>query len=161
MSAEENGAPRQRRQDLARRLWEKKAVSAEENSAVIRRWIKEVWSEGNLTTLAELVGPGYANYGRVLTPEEAGRGVLALRTAFPDLQRTVDDLIVQDDKVVARTTFRGTHCGEYLGVAATGKQMTWNGITIYRLADGKLAEEWPVSDRISLGQQLGLTLRPE
>ena len=67
----------------------------------------------------------------------------------------VEDLIAEDDKVVARWTARCTHQGEFMGVAPTGRQVTMGGTSIYRFADGKLAEEWKHWDALGLFQQLG------
>lgn len=89
-------------------------------------------------------------------------GVAAIRmslapyvTAFPDLHFTVDDEVATKDKVAVRWTARGTHHGELEGVAATGRPVTFTGIDIYRLADGKIVEGWTSYDRLAVLQQIG------
>lgn len=78
-----------------------------------------------------------------------------MNAAFPDLERTIDDLFAVDDKVVARWTARGTHDGELMGVPPSGVVATSSGITVFRMADGRIAEEWSVSDMLGLLQQIG------
>jgi predicted ester cyclase len=76
-------------------------------------------------------------------------------TAFPDMHYTVEDLIAEGDKVVCRWTVRATHQGEFMGVPATGKVVTWTGISITRFAGGKDVEDWESFDMLGLMQQLG------
>jgi steroid delta-isomerase-like uncharacterized protein len=75
--------------------------------------------------------------------------------AFPDLNRPVDDLIAEGDKVVARWRAEGTHTGSFQGVPPTGRRASITGITIFRLRDGKIVEEWGESDMLGLLQQVG------
>lgn len=83
---------------------------------------------------------------------------LRRNAAFPDWKVTVDDIIAEGDKVVARATGQGTHCGEYMGILPTGKVVKVSWIAIYRVANGKLAEHWQHIDELGLRQQLGATL---
>ena len=78
-----------------------------------------------------------------------------LRQAFPDLQVTVEDVIAEGDKVVARNTVTGTHQGEYLGLPPTGRSIAYNEIFIFRFANGRIAETWGVVDVFSQLRQLG------
>ena len=80
--------------------------------------------------------------------------------AFPDLRATVDDIFGEEDRVVARFTVHGTHTGNLMGIAATGRQVTWTGINIYRIAGGKIAEEWFNEDTLGMMQQLGAIPTP-
>ena len=89
--------------------------------------------------------------GAELLKEVFGR----LSRAFPDLHITVEDLIAEGDKVVARDTVTGTHLGEYMGLPPTGKSVTYNEIFICRFADGRIAETWGVVDVLSQLRQLG------
>ena len=89
--------------------------------------------------------------GPELLKEVFGR----LHRAFPDLHITVEDLIAEGDKVVARDTVTGTHQGEYMGLSPTGKSITYNEIVICRFADGRIAETWGVVDVLSQLRQLG------
>ena len=75
---------------------------------------------------------------------------------FPDLHFTIDDMVVEGDRVVVRWTFNGTHKGEFMGVPPTNKKITAWGIEIYRVVDGKFVESWERFDDLGLMQQLGL-----
>ena len=89
--------------------------------------------------------------------EEARKFVSMYKTAFPDLNVTVEDAIVQGDKVVTRYTVRGTHQGEIEEFGPpTGRQVELEGITIHRIEDGKIVEEWERYDNLGILQQLGL-----
>lgn len=79
-----------------------------------------------------------------------------LWNAFPDMQRTVADQICDDVHVVTRWTMTGTHLGEFMGIAPTGKRSTITGIAIHRIADGRIVEEWQEWDSLGLMQQLGV-----
>jgi predicted ester cyclase len=76
-------------------------------------------------------------------------------TAFPDLHFVIDDIVAEDDKVTVRSTWEGTHKGQYFGIAPTGKKVTQPGISIYRITGGKLIEMWSAFDQLGLMQQLG------
>jgi steroid delta-isomerase-like uncharacterized protein len=89
--------------------------------------------------------------GAALLKEVFGR----LHRAFPDLHVTIEDLIAEGDKVVARNTVTGTHQGEYMGLPPTGRSITYNEIFIVRFADGRIAETWGVVDVLSQLRQLG------
>ncbi len=135
-------------------------MSTEDNKTVVRRLIEEFWNQGNLSVADELYSTDAVHRDPV-TPD-LGRGPESIKqlrtlygTSFPDQQFTVDDLVAEGDKVVLRWTVRGTHQGELMGVAPTGKQVTVTGITIYRLADDKIAEEIANWDTYGLMQQLG------
>ncbi len=89
--------------------------------------------------------------------EEAKQFLGVYKTAFPDLHATVEDVIAEGDKAVTRWTIRGTHQGEIEEFGPpTGKQIEVEGITIHRIEDGKIAEEWERYDNLSIMQQLGL-----
>ena len=79
-----------------------------------------------------------------------------LLRAFPDLQLTVEDLIGEDDKVVARIVCTGTHLGDYMGLGPTGKSIAYDEIFIFRFASGRVVETWGVVDVLSQMTQLGL-----
>jgi predicted ester cyclase len=81
-----------------------------------------------------------------------------VRSAFPDAQETIEDLIAEGDKVMLYATLRGTHRGAFLGIAPTGRAVAWKVVVIGRVADGKFAEIWQVHDQLGLLQQLGATI---
>jgi steroid delta-isomerase-like uncharacterized protein len=81
--------------------------------------------------------------------------------AFPDIQITVDDEIAEGDRVVCRWTVTGTHQGEFMGIPPAGKAVTRAGVAIYRLVNGKIAENWLFADDVDFMQQLGALPTPE
>ena len=132
---------------------------SEQNIALVRRAFEEV-AAGKLDTADEIIAPGFVRHdlaGRSaeLGPDGVKRLIAGLRAAFPDMQLTIEDMIAAGDKVVARFTSRGTHQGPFQGIAPTGKQVAWNGVNIYRIAGGKLAETWQLSDTLGILRQLG------
>ena len=137
-------------------------MSAEENKAIVRRYIEQIWNKGRLDLFEEFIAKDVVPHsptGR--SDAETMKGaVTAIRDAFPDLSGTFDNDIAVDDKVVARWTVSGTHQGEFLGVPATGKEVTWSGITIFRLTGAKIVEFWAQSDDLGLMQQLGVVAMP-
>jgi predicted ester cyclase len=80
--------------------------------------------------------------------------------AFDGYRHVIDQLVAEDDWVVARLTFHGTHTGEFMGAPATGNQMTYGGIHMLRIVDGVLAEMWLLEDDLGLMRQLGMELAP-
>jgi steroid delta-isomerase-like uncharacterized protein len=132
------------------------ALPAEDNQALVRRYIEEVINKGNTAAIDELVAPDYLGHG-IGAPEIKGRESLKqrmtlIRTAFPDVHITIEDVVATGDKVATRTTFHGTHKGEYLGIAPTGKTVSATGIGIMRIANGKIQENWLAGNLL---QQLG------
>ena len=131
-----------------------------ENAAVIQRFIREYLNEKNDATLDELVADTYVchvtgNLARDAVGREAWRRRAAvLRSAFPDLQITIDDLIAASDKVVLRYHGQGTHRGAIFGIDATGAPMTYTGIMTVRIEEGKIAEERTEASIVSAVQQL-------
>src|SRR5207245_2099009 len=84
----------------------------------------------------------------------------AIRTAFPDLVETIEELIAEGDYVVERMSFRATHLGEFMGIAGTGKPVSWTAIAIYRLEGGRIAECWLESNLQGLLLQMGVVSAP-
>ena len=140
-------------------------MSTEQNKAVVRRYYEEgnKGKEAAMTALEELyAAPDYVWHspspGVFPDLDRAGMKQMmpAFFTALPDLHYTVEDLIAEGDKVVSRFTARATHQGEFMGVPATGKVVTLTGISISRLASGKVVEDWDSFDALGLMQQLGV-----
>lgn len=134
-------------------------MSITENKALAHRILEEVFSQGRLSQIEELFTPGILIHDpdkELLGFEQVKQGILRLREAFPDLTYSIEDMIGEDDKVMVRFTGKGTHRGNFRGVAPTDKQMTYTGIMIMRLAEGKLAEYWAVSDALGIFRQLGV-----
>jgi steroid delta-isomerase-like uncharacterized protein len=134
---------------------------SEQNKAIVRRLFEELWNKGNLSVADQLFSPNYAHhdpstpdFGR--GPESERKRATLYRTAFPDLQLTIEDLLAEGETVMARWSCRGTHKGDLSGIAPTGKQFTISGVTIARLTNGKLAEGYVNWDALGLMQQLGV-----
>jgi steroid delta-isomerase-like uncharacterized protein len=135
-------------------------MSAEQNAAIARRYYEEVWDQGNLAAIDELVAPGVVLNDWAPGLEGLKKVITGTRASFPDLRYPIQDIIAAGDKVVVRFKFQGTHQGAYRGIPATGKAVTYTGIGIWRIADGKLAEHWSNIDLYGLMQQLGAVGQP-
>jgi steroid delta-isomerase-like uncharacterized protein len=139
-------------------------MSAQENKALYMRNEAKIWNEGDMSAADGYYAPDVVLHGAPpdFPPGIEGikQGVAMYRAALPDLHMTMDDVIVEGDKVVCRYTMRGTHKGELLGISASGKQVAMEGIVIVRFQDGKLAEIWGVSDTLRLMQQVGAIPAP-
>ena len=134
-------------------------MSKEENKAMVRRIFEEVIVKGNLSAVDEIMASNYVYHfpGQdVKGPEGFKEFVKMMRTAFPDLSMTIEDQIAEGDKVATRETMRGTHKGDFMGIAATGKQVTFTGMVIVHFQDGKEVEAWGSPDMLGLFQQLGV-----
>ena len=130
----------------------------EENKAKQRRVFEEALNKGNMAVVDEVIDTNYVSespQGLVNGTEAMKQGFATLRNAFPDIAFTVEDMIAEEDKVVSRVKCRGTHKGEFMGIAPTGKKMEINGIIITRWVDGKELEAWEVIDMLGMMQQLG------
>lgn len=139
--------------------------SPEENMAIIRRWLEEGWSRGNLAVADELIDPGFVVHGaggQVVQsgPEGAKQLVSAWRTGFPDGRMIIDDLFAEGDKVVIRMTWVGTHNGQFYNTAPTGRQVSVTSIGIDRVVNGKIVEGWGEVDMLGLYQQIGAVTLP-
>ncbi len=132
-------------------------MSIEGNKAVSRRAFEEMWNKGNLTVADEIYATNFVQRSPTNPRDlEAYRQyVSTTRTAFPDLYFTIEDMIAEGNKVVARFTVTGTHKGQFLGISPTGKQVVVTGISIDRHEGGKIVEHWGNSDQLGLLQQLG------
>lgn len=140
-------------------------MSVEQNKAEFRRMIDEVFNKGNVSTIDELLSPNFVER-EVLPPgTPSGReGVKQLtmlfRSAFPDFNVSIDDIIAEGDKIVARTTWNGTQKGEFMGIPPSGKRVSFDVIDIVRISGGKFVEHWGVMDTSALMQQLGVIPAP-
>lgn len=130
---------------------------SEQNKAIAKR-IFEAVSRGNLEAFDELVAGSHVYHSdpHLNGPEGQKQMVTMFRTAFPDLQLTVDAQVAEGDMVVSRVTARGTHNGDLMGVAPTGKRVTVSSISMMRMAGGKVAEEWELIDEAGMMRQLGV-----
>jgi predicted ester cyclase len=130
-------------------------------AARYRRFYEEAWERGRLEMVDEFIAPGILDHHPGEETPTVGRdhvrqGILAVRAGFPDLRFTFEDVIVAGDKLVGRSTWRGTHRGPFLGAAPTGRRIAFSGIEIVRFEDGKVIEHWGMYDYLGAMRQLGL-----
>ncbi len=139
-------------------------MSIEDNKAVVRRFVEEVWQKGNLDIADELLTPDFIEHAAPKDfptgPEGFKQFAALFHQAFPDFHVTMEDLFGEGDRVAMRGTARGTQHGQlrhrHGQHAPTGKQGTFTGIVIYRLEGGKIAEAWLTIDELDLLHQLGV-----
>lgn len=136
---------------------------SEANKDLVRRLIETVQNGHHLERLEEFFDPHFVNHLEPPDDDSAlnavDRARLVFRqlfTAFPDLHVTIQQQVAEGDKVVTHKTFHGTHQGEFMGVAPTGRLITFAVIDILRLDRGKVVEHWAIQDRLALMQQLGM-----
>jgi steroid delta-isomerase-like uncharacterized protein len=137
-------------------------MSTEENKAHARR-AYEALNQRDLAAFYELITPGIVLHNASMTIQglEAYKQFVSMYfAAFPDLHFTIEDIIAEGDEVVVRTTGMGTHKGDLMGIAPTGKQVTVSAINIIRVVNGKAIEEWLNNDDLGLLQQLGVVPAP-
>jgi steroid delta-isomerase-like uncharacterized protein len=131
---------------------------SEQNKAIVRRISEEVWNQGKLNVADELYASDYVDHNA--PPGSPGglagfKGtVTMLRASFPDLVLTLDQTLAEGDRVAIRQTIRGTHKGPFMGVAATGKQVSFGGMVFVRIENGKVVERWGIIDVPGLMGQL-------
>jgi predicted ester cyclase len=140
-------------------------MSEDENKALHLRYAEEVnrgfdaWRDFG----DEYFGPGYVFHGSQGDLNRDGfvdNFVSAMFAAFPDTNMTIDDTVAEGDRVVSRFTVRGTHRGEFEGIAPTGKQVTLSGIVLSRIEGGRVVEDWEELNMLGLMQQIGAIPAP-
>jgi len=134
---------------------------SEHNKAIVRRLFTELWNHGNLSVAGEIFAPNYSHHDSStpdfgLGPDSEKRRLALYRGAFPDLHLTIEDVIAEGETVMTRWSCRGTHKGDFNGIAPTGKQFTISGVTVARVSNGKIAEGYVNWDALGLMQQLGV-----
>ncbi|GAC1660651.1 MAG: ester cyclase [Ktedonobacteraceae bacterium] len=136
-------------------------MSTEENKALVRRFYEEAWNRDNIAAFDELLSPDHVLHDPGFP--ETIRGLEGFKqyyggyaSAFPGNQITVEQYIAEGDTVVSHWTAHGTHKGNLMGIPPTGKQVTVVGITINRIANGKIVEDWSIYDMFGMLQQLGV-----
>lgn len=133
---------------------------SEQNKALSRRFMEEIWNKGNVAAIDELYSPDYVSHNNPPGVPGGVEGVKVFtslyKNAFPDTQLTIEEQVAEGDLVVTRWTAKGTHKGELMGIPATGKQITVTGIGIDRIANGRIVEGWGEFDQLGMMQQLGV-----
>jgi steroid delta-isomerase-like uncharacterized protein len=131
----------------------------EENKAVARRVIDEVFNNKDMSVLPELVSPNYVYHGPLgeyKGPDGLREIISAYHNAFPDIHATIDEMVAEHNTVAFRMSIQGTFKGEMMGMAPTGRQLnTVEGVFVH-FEDGKEVETFPFSDGMTFFQQLGI-----
>src|ERR1700730_11320274 len=133
-------------------------MNAEKNKAVFRQFYERAWNMNDVAVVDELLAANFVNHEVMDTTlshrELYKQAIFETRAAFPDWTITIDDLIAEGDKVVARWRGQGTHMGTAWEKSPTGKQITTTGISIARVIDGKITDFWKQDNSLLAWQQL-------
>jgi steroid delta-isomerase-like uncharacterized protein len=138
-------------------------MSTEENKTLVRRFEAAVWNGRDPARVGEFFAAGHVFRAAGSPPldREGHRQMIAhFQDAFPDGRNTSEELLAEEDKVVQRWTYRGTHHGPFQGIPPTGRQVTLTGISIWRVEGDKIVESWHELDTLGLMQQLGVMPAP-
>jgi len=134
-----------------------------DNKAIVRRLYEEVWNRRKLEVVSEIISPSHALHAPNISgssssigPEAYKRQISLLLAGYPDLHWTIEDTIAEKDKVVVCWTISGTHKGDYMGVPATNKKISVEGITIHHITNGKIMDSYVSWDIWGMMQQLGV-----
>ena len=132
---------------------------SEENKSIIRLYYEGLWNGWDMAVADRIIAADITfrgSLGVTVQGRDDFKGYVArVRSAFPDFHNTVEDLIAEGERVVARLTYRGTHMGELFGIGPTNKRVTYAGIAIFTIADGQIVRGWVLGDTLGLMQQLG------
>lgn len=139
---------------------------SEENKAISRRCLEDLFNPGNLEVADEIIAPDHTNHDPTVPdfppgPEGLKRVADLYCGAFPDARFTVEDQIDGEDKVVTRWSIHGTHRGGFLGFYPTGSRVKITGITIDRISGGQIVESWSNYDALGIMEQIGAVHPPE
>ena len=134
-------------------------MSLDENKTIVRRWI-EAYNTHDLSSIDDLfdefIAPDYVDHTNHVDREGLKQLFIMGFTGFPDWHETIDDIIAEGDKVWVRLTYTGTHTGEFLGLAPTGKKITTMAVAIYRIVNGKIVEGRFFTDDLTFLKTLGV-----
>ena len=132
----------------------------QQNETLIKRYFEEVWNQGQLEVLDEIMSSNYLNHSPGMPnpppgPEGLKPIIAGLRKAFPDLHFVIENMVATEYQVAIHCTMYGTHTGDLFGLPPTGKKIKVNQMQIERIQDGKIVEHWRQSDDAGMMQQLG------
>jgi predicted ester cyclase len=132
-------------------------MSTEENKTIVRRFMTEILQDGNMSLLDQICAPNYVNRltGQGIDSFKQIGGLM--KSAIPDYHLTIENLVAEGDQVVARFTMTGTITGSVMGSKPSGKAISVRGLTYYRLSNGKIVEDDPITNQ-DLMQLLGITV---
>jgi len=135
-------------------------MAAAENKAVLASFVEEVINEGKLERADDLVAIDFVELDPLPGQQQGREGlkqvINAFRTAFPDIHWVIEEMVAEGDKVFSRFTWHGTHRGEFLGVPATGRQISVMGMVVDCVVAGKMVESQILMDSLSMMRQLGV-----
>ena len=127
--------------------------------ATAERWFSEVMNQGNEETIDEICAAEFVDHDPLPGTGSDREGlhdfVKQIRAAFPDLEATIDDMLVEGDEIAIRSTFRGTHDGDFMGIPATGKKVEVANYDFVRMKGDQAVEHWGTIDSAALMEQLG------
>ena len=141
-------------------------MSTEQNKIVARQLIEEIFNQGNISLIDEILATDFIEHEELPPGMPSGRegiklATTMLRSAFPDFKATIEDVVVEGDKVAFRLTWSGTHEGEFMDMPPTGKSFSIAVFDILRITGGRIVEHWGLMDNMSMMQQLGAMPAPE
>ena len=131
--------------------------TSQQNKTLVRRWYEDLWNRVDLEVADEILSADFVEH---LTNqhergiEELKEFITMYRTAFPDIQNRVEKIVAEADMVVVLWTSRGTHQGEFMGFAPTGREVAYMGMRMFRIAENKIAESWVTVDEKGWQEQL-------
>jgi predicted ester cyclase len=140
-------------------------MSADQNTAIVQRFVEELWNERNLSVADEIFSPDCVTHqlksGSPLTtsprdPETLKKHVSEWLVGFPDLHFSTEQIIAQGDRVVSQLLMQGTHTGASLGMRPSNKRISIRMITIHRIVGGMIVEDWVLVESLGFFQQLGV-----
>jgi steroid delta-isomerase-like uncharacterized protein len=137
------------------------APEIDTNKRVARRLADEVFSRGDMRAFDEIIADGYVNHNMPVPNVPGTKAgfreiVVATRKAFPDVHVDVKDVVAEGNFVVFRDTVSATSRGDFFGVPANGKRLTWTEIHFLRIANGRIVEHWTNFDQLGILRQLGV-----
>lgn len=137
-------------------------MSADENKALLHRYMTEIWDTANPDAVERFLDPEYRRHTSptAQTIDLAGQiqRLKGFRAAFPDIAIEIEDVIAAADRVAFQSTMRGTHLGEFLRIAPTGRRVTVGLVDVIRIKEGRFVEQWGGPDLFDLLQQLGINI---
>lgn len=139
-------------------------MSNSTNEAILRRYIEEVWHKQNPAAAEDFLAPNYNRYRSPTTSplnrDQQKQLLISFRTAFPDIELFIEEIITDGNRLAMRSTMRATHQGEIFGIAPTGKPITVGLVDVIHIENGKFVAQWGGPDLLDLVQQLGAKITP-
>lgn len=133
------------------------------NADIIKEFIETVLNQKNFDDIDQFISPHFQTHSLHINPRPVTTGsspktfkeaLIQSQSVFTDFKRKIEDIISEGDKVVVRHSTEGIHSGDFMGIAPTGKHFRFSGISIYKVKDGRIVDEWYIWDRQGLLDQL-------